>query len=69
MGLCKDSNEILENDVSNSKQVPKSNGGKEAPLMVDELSKISKRESARANGSVSLLATEVVEDVSKRLAS
>ena len=37
MGLCKASNGILENDVSNSKQVPKSNGGKETLLMVEEL--------------------------------
>ncbi|XP_028102329.1 uncharacterized protein LOC114301581 [Camellia sinensis] len=44
IGLCKAANGILENDVSNSKQVPKSSGGEEALLIVEELSKISKKE-------------------------
>ena len=67
--LFKASNGILENNVSNSKQVPKSSGGKEALLMVEELSKISKRESARTNGSASLLTDGMVESMAKRLAS
>ena len=66
---CKALKEILEKDVSNSKQLSKSNVGKEVLLVEKELSKISKRESARTNGSASLLAGGVVEGMSKRLAS
>lgn len=69
IGLCKASNGILENNVSNSKQMPKSNGGKEALLIIEELSKISKRELARTDGSASLLVAGMVEGMSKRLAS
>ena len=69
IGLCKASKGILEKDVSNSRQLFKSNVGKEVLLVEEELSQFSKRESARTNNSVLLLAGGVVEGMSKRLAS
>ena len=67
IGFCKASKGILEKDVSNSKQLSTTNEGKKVQLVEEELSKISKRESARTNGSVSLLAGGVVEGMLKRL--
>ena len=65
IGLSKASKGILENNVSNSKQLPKSSEGEEALLMVEELSKFSKRESTRTNGLVSLLAVGMVKTCQK----
>ena len=69
IGLCKASKGILEIDGSSSRQLPKSIEGKEVLPLVEELSKISSRESARTNGSASLLVIGEVKDMSKRLAS
>ena len=69
IGLCKASNEILDNNVNNSKQLSNSSEGEEVLLVVEALSKISKREATRTTGSVSLLVVGMVEGMSKRLAS
>ena len=70
IGLCRASKGILEKEISSSKQVSKSIEGAKGLLLVEEeLSKIFSKESAKVNGSASVLKVGEVEDVSNRLAS
>ena len=70
IGLCRASKGILEKEVNSCKHVSKSTEGTKGLLLEEgELSKISKRELAKANGSASAVEVGEVEGMSKRLAS
>ena len=70
IGLCRASKGILEKEVNSCKHVSKSTEGTKGLLLEEgELSKISNRESAKANGSASAVEVGEVEGMSKRLAS